>query len=78
MMTKSEWCESLFAECVPSLQALQDVFTSAIACDDDALNAIATTRRIVTEILLTCQAATEAITGKPAALFSEDFIRAPV
>ncbi|MCA8897046.1 MAG: hypothetical protein KDA48_17435 [Amphiplicatus sp.] len=74
-MTKTEWIEELLTERAPSLAALHGALTSSLDSTPDAARAVATVRYLATELLVTAQAAAETLTGKPAMLFDEAFIR---
>lgn len=76
-MTTTEWIEELLAERAPSLADLHAALTDALPDDAAAERAVAAVRYLAAELLVTAQAAAEALSGSPAPLFAEDFIRAP-
>lgn len=75
-MTKTEWVSYLLAERLPSLSDLHTALTDDLGSTAEAERVVTVVRCLATELLVTAQEASEALTGAPAVLFSEDFLRA--
>ena len=74
-MTKTNGIEELLAERVPSLAGLHDALTTILNSTADAAEATARVRYLSVELLLTAQAASEALTGNASPIYAADFIR---